>query len=280
DGAHEPAPPGALLPPVQRASDPALHRRLVVGVAAALGATLLVLLGFLGSSIATGRALASFGPDELVVEVTGLQWWWRVTYPSEPASGTVETANEIHVPVGRVVRLDLSAGDVIHSFWVPRLHGKRDLIPGRATQIRLRADAPGVYEGQCAEFCGHQHANMNLVVVAEPPAEFERWLAAQRALAQAPATPDEQRGQQVFATRGCLLCHAIRGTDANGRTGPDLTHLASRRGIAANARPNATGHLAAWILDPQGTKPGARMPAIPMTGDELQPLLAYLRSLR
>jgi cytochrome c oxidase subunit II len=271
-----------VAPSGPRADDRAgARRRQVTAVGVATGLTVVVLIGLLGATVVAGHRLArEHERDALRVEVTGKQWWWSVRYPTDPASDVVVTANEIHVPIGRTVRLELRSSDVIHSFWVPRLHGKRDLIPGRATELRFRVDEPGVYTGQCAEFCGHQHAHMLIRVVAEEPAAFEAWRAAQRAPARAPETPEERRGHDVFLSRSCALCHAIRGTDAGGQMGPDLTHLASRESIAAGTLPNRPGHLAGWIMDAQAVKPGTRMPANPLPGPELQALLAYLRSLR
>jgi len=177
------------------------------------------------------------------------------------------------------VRVKLQSTDVIHSFWVPRLHGKRDLIPGRTTWIWLRADRPGTYVGQCAEFCGYQHAHMALLVVAEPPAAMAAWLGRQRAPATTPATLAQKRGQEVFLHNPCVMCHSIRGTMAGALQAPDLTHVGSRLTIAAGTLPNRPGHLAGWVMDAQGIKPGSNMPTNPLSGDDLQALLAYLRSL-
>jgi cytochrome c oxidase subunit 2 len=178
------------------------------------------------------------------------------------------------------VRVRVRSADVIHSFWVPALHGKTDMIPGQVAETTIQADRPGEYIGQCAEFCGHQHAHMRLVVVAEPPAAFEAWLAAQRRPAPPPETDAQRQGQDVFLRGPCVMCHAIGGTPAGSRVGPDLTHVASRRMLAAGTLPNTTGHLAGWLLDPQGVKPGARMPPSGLGAAELQALLAYLGTLR
>jgi cytochrome c oxidase subunit 2 len=210
----------------------------------------------------------------------GRQWWWEIRYPEAIPSNRVITANEIHIPVGVPVRVMLSATDVIHSFWVPQLGGKRDLIPGHDAETWLRADSAGTYRGQCAEFCGHQHAKMALVVVAEPRAEFDEWLARQRQAADSQLTPEQTAGRDVFMRSTCALCHGIRGTDAGGTVGPDLTHLASRGSIASGTLPNTREHLANWIRDPQGIKPGVKMPATPLTDAELQALVSYLGSLR
>jgi cytochrome c oxidase subunit 2 len=228
----------------------------------------------------TVRALGAIAPGrtaDLEVEVVGYQFWWEVRYPGH---GFV-TANEIHIPTGRSVALTLTSQDVIHSFWVPQLQGKLDLIPGKSNTLWLQADSPGVYRGQCAEFCGIQHAQMALLVVAEPPAAFEAWAAAHRAPARQPADSLVQRGAQVFAREGCITCHSVRHGEQRigGQVGPDLTHLASRRTIAAGALPNTRGNLAGWILNPQAIKPGSKMPPVPMDGESLQSLLAYLESL-
>jgi cytochrome c oxidase subunit 2 len=192
----------------------------------------------------------------------------------------VITANEIHIPVGQPVEFQLKSRDVIHSFWVPTLHGKRDLIPRHVTTMTLQADRPGVYRGQCAEFCGYQHAHMAILVVAEPLEQFAAWLEHQRRPAAEPSDARQQRGQEVFLSAPCVMCHTIRGTLAGGRVAPDLTHIAGRHTLAAGTLPNTPGHLAGWIIDPQHIKPGNRMPAHSLNADDLQALLAYLGSLK
>jgi cytochrome c oxidase subunit 2 len=193
----------------------------------------------------------------------------------------VTTANEIHIPAGRAIDIDLASSDVIHSFWVPELHGKVDLIPGMTNRIRVEADHPGTYRGQCAEFCGAQHAHMILLVIAETPEKFEQWLAEQRQPAATPATEQHVLGQQLFESRPCLLCNTIRGTLANGRVGPDLTHLGSRRMIAANMLENNTANLAAWVTHARSLKPGTVMPDVTQfDGEELQSIVGYLQHLR
>ncbi|MGH7718614.1 MAG: cytochrome c oxidase subunit II [Gemmatimonadaceae bacterium] len=218
--------------------------------------------------------------DELVIEVTGLQWWWRVRYIDPVPGRMFETANELHIPVGRRVLVRLRATDVIHSFWVPGLQGKLDMIPGKTNVTWLAADRPGVWRGQCAEYCGLQHAKMALVVVAEPPAEFERWLERQRAPAAMPGDSAALVAQRAFLASGCTPCHTVRGTDALGELGPDLTHLASRRTLAAATLPNTPGHLAGWITNPQAIKPGSFMPRVPLSAEQLALVLQYLGSLR
>jgi cytochrome c oxidase subunit II len=259
------------------ASDPTLAR----WVGGAIGITILVLLVNLVVDLRTQRALAELsGPDALTIKVTGHQWWWEVEYEHAEPARRLTTANEIHIPVGRPVLLQLRASDVIHSFWVPALHGKRDMIPGYTSPFWLQADKPGVYRGECAEFCGHQHANMSLFVIASPPEEFRRWYDAQLRPAPPPAAGRARAGQQVFLSTSCVGCHTIRGTAAAGRVAPDLTHLASRRSIAAGTLANQRAELGQWVVDPHSAKPGVLMPANDLTPDELESLLTYLGGLR
>lgn len=219
-------------------------------------------------------------PD-LTVEVTGHQWWWEVRYPSDDPDRVVETANEIHIPVGRPVRFTVRSADVIHSFWAPQLGRKIDLIPGRVNSIWLQADEPGVYRGQCAEYCGAQHARMALLVIAEPPERFAAWYARQLEPAVLPTDSFRLAGQQTFLGSPCVFCHTVRGTPAGGEVGPELTHLGSRRTIAAGMLPNTVGNLEAWIVDAQHLKPGNHMPSYNLfEGERLRALAAYLHSLR
>jgi cytochrome c oxidase subunit II len=260
--------------------EPARERRMTMAVATAAGATVATLIAVLFLTFGTGRRLtASPPPDALQIRVTGRQWWWEVQYRDSIASRWATTANEIHVPVGRPVVFELRGGDVIHSFWVPNLGVKRDMIPGQETSIWFRADTAGVYRGQCAEFCGYQHAKMAFLVVAEPPDRFTAWLESQRDTASSPTDSLAHRGQEVFLASSCVMCHAVSGTPAGSRVGPDLTHLASRRTIAAGTLPNGRGQLAGWIVDPQQIKPGVRMPPNQLEPQDLQALLAYLESL-
>ena len=217
-------------------------------------------------------AAASTG---LTVEVVGHQWFWEVRYPGTEAI----TANEIHIPVRTRVNLVATTADVIHSFWVPRLNRKIDMIPGHPNRIVLYASRPGVYRGRCSEFCGLQHANMQLLVFAEPEEAFRRWLANMASPAAEPGTSAELGGQEVFLLNACAGCHTIRGTGAEGKVGPDLTHLQSRQTIAAVTLGNSRGGLAGWILDPQHAKPGNRMPRLELSDRDLQNLLAYLERL-
>ena len=257
------------------------ERRLTRTVGGATIVSTIILIGLLVLSIATGRVVGSSAPpDALTIEVVGHQWWWEVIYEHPIPSQRFTTANEIHIPVGRPIRIKTRSTDVIHSFWVPNLHGKRDLIPGKPSETWLQADRSGVFRGQCAEFCGAQHANMALVVVAEPPAAFETWRAAQLQPSPPPVQPLERRGQEVFLALPCPTCHTIAGTPAGGRVGPELSHLASRRTLAAGTLPNTRGHLAGWILDPQTPKPGNKMPAVALRSNDMEALLAYLESLR
>jgi cytochrome c oxidase subunit 2 len=250
-------------------------------VAIAGGLSVVTLVALLFQSVVTGRALDGLrSSDALRIQVTGNQWWWDVQYVDAVPALRMTTANEIHIPIGRPVMFDLLSNDVIHSLWIPNLQGKIDLVPGRRNELWLRADKPGVYRGQCAEFCGLQHAKMALVVVAEPPDDFERWLAGNRAPAPEPITAEQRRGKEVVERGTCAMCHAIAGTAAGGRTAPDLTHIATRSTLAAGSIPNTRGHLAGWIVDPQAIKPGNRMPPQGLSGDDLQAVLAYLGTLK
>jgi cytochrome c oxidase subunit 2 len=259
---------------------PARERRIGQIVTACVGATAVIIAIFTIASFFTTRALSVAGPDDLTVRIRGLQWWWSVEYVGPDPSRRFETANEIHIPAGRNVHLILEGDDVIHSFWAPSLAGKQDLVPGRLNEITIRADRAGTYRGQCAEFCGLQHAHMAFLIVADEPAEFNRWADAQRAAAT--AAPDEEiaAGRAVFMAKPCAGCHRIRGTEADGATGPDLTHVGSRRYIAAGLFETTRGSLAAWIADPQTLKPGNNMPLVPLTPDELRAVSAYLASLK
>jgi len=243
--------------------------------------TTIILIGFVFVDLSTARSLSTVGGAEpLRIDVVGHQWWWEVKYPDPDPQNDIETANEIHVPVGRAVLIKMKSGDVIHSFWAPNLDGKKDLIPGHETVTWFRADTIGVYRGQCAEFCGYEHAKMAFYVVAEPRIEFERWLAQQRAEASTPGDSLAQDGERVFLSSSCAMCHSIAGTGAGSNNGPDLTHLASRRTIAAGTLPNNAANLEAWILAPQTIKPGAKMPANRIDPGSLRALVAYLQGLK
>jgi cytochrome c oxidase subunit 2 len=215
------------------------------------------------------------------VRVIGHQWWWEVHYLYGDVSQHVIGANEIHIPVGQQVDIDLESRDVIHSFWVPEIHGKVDLIPGMVNRIRIQADRPAVFRGECAEYCGPQHAHMILAVRADAPADFERWLAHAREPAPPPPDPLAEAGMQVFVNGPCALCHTIRGTDAHGLVGPDLTHVGSRLGIASESLPNNMATVEAWVTHAQSLKPYAQMPSLSMfTGEQARALAAYLRALQ
>jgi cytochrome c oxidase subunit 2 len=260
---------------------PQTERRLTRMVVSAVGATVLILLVFMISSVVAGRGLTSpRGPGAITIDAVGHQWWWEFQYRDITPSDFVTSPNELRIPVGVPIHIKAMSRDVIHSFWVPNLHGKRDLIPGQVTNFWIQADAPGVYRGQCAEFCGHQHANMAFAVVAEPMEKFQAWIHHQRQAAQEPRTDEEKRGQQVFLQTTCVMCHTIRGTSAGSRVGPELTHVGSRLTLGAGVVPNTRGHLAGWVINSQSVKPGNRMPPNPLSPDDLQPLLTYLRSLR
>jgi cytochrome c oxidase subunit 2 len=211
----------------------------------------------------------------LTVAVIGHLWWWEARYPN----GAV-TANELHIPVGEPVRLELTTADVIHTFWVPQLQTKMDQIPGHTNELWLQADAPGRYRGQCSQFCGLQHAHMIFFVVADPPADFQAWQTRQAQPADAPSTSAAASGLGVFTSNTCAGCHAIRGTTAVATVGPDLTHLAERNTLAAGTISNTPTELARWITDPQGVKPGAIMPPTQLSPSDLADLVAYLQSLK
>jgi cytochrome c oxidase subunit 2 len=217
-------------------------------------------------------------PEILIV---GHQWWWEVHYLDARSNDEFTTANEIHIPAHRPINIELQSRDVMHSFWVPSLHGKVDLIPGLPNFIRIEASVAGAYHGQCAEYCGAQHAHMLLLVVAQEPDEYQAWLEQQRKPASEPTTPDAMAGQQTFLAGPCSLCHQIRGTLAGGSVAPDLTHVASRQYIAGNSFPNNDAYLEAWVTHAQSLKPEALMPDITQfNGQQLRGLVAYLRQLR
>ncbi|HEY1781063.1 MAG TPA: cytochrome c oxidase subunit II [Roseiarcus sp.] len=215
----------------------------------------------------------------LSINVRGHQWWWEFVYENDDPSKIFVTANEIHIPVGQPVRFTLNGEDVIHTFWVPSLGGKTQLIPGQTNVTWLEADRPGVYRGQCSQYCGQQHAHMILSVFADPPDAFEAWRADQLRVAAQPASAEARIGEQRFIG-SCSACHTVRGTPANGHVGPDLTHLISRTTIAAGELPNNPGFLAGWIANPQGLKPGSLMPDPEVSGPELASILSFLVTLK
>jgi len=257
------------------------ERKLSAIVGIATGVTVLILFGLVVVSVSVGKTIS--GPSDrshsLAIEVTGNQWWWYVRYANDDPRRVVVTANELHIPVGRPVMIRGTSNDVIHSFWVPSLQGKRDLIPSRVTTEWIQADRPGNFRGQCAEFCGLQHAHMALWVVAQTPDEFEKWFTHQLEPAVMPAGEHEQRGREVFLNSACVLCHSIQGTPASAQIAPDLTHFGSRLTIAAGTLQNNRGNLAGWIADPQRIKPGTKMATVPVKSEDMQPLIDYLESL-
>jgi len=266
-------------PDLSPAADAERKLRLSVGAGVALSSVLLA--GLLVASVLTDQALADLAlGDALAVRVIAHQWWWEVVYDDPRPDRVFTTANELVIPVGRPVVITLQADDVIHSFWVPNLHGKKDMIPGRTSTIQLRADREGTYVGRCAEFCGLQHAFMAYDVVALPADRFAAWQAHQRTSAPEPQGAAELRGRELFLTGSCMLCHAIQGTSANARRAPDLTHFASRAHIGAGRLANTPQALAKWIEDPRRIKPGVNMPAHFLPADDLAALVAYLETLR
>jgi cytochrome c oxidase subunit II len=255
------------------------ERKAWIAIGAAFVLTVVTLIGLMTSEFVITRALHRPVPDPVRILVTGHQWWWEIEYDDPDPSRRVRTANEFYIPVGRPVQLILSSRDVIHSFWVPSITGKKDLIPGRTTSEILIAERDGTYMGQCAEFCGFQHAKMRLLVHAKAPDEFEAWKQRQLESAREPDTPEEQHGREVFLKSTCILCHSIQGTAAAATVAPDLTHVASRRSIAAGALPTTASDIASWIRDPQRVKPGSKMPASVLAPEDLRAVAAYLASL-
>ncbi|MBU3077320.1 cytochrome c oxidase subunit II [Sphingomonas quercus] len=256
-----------------------LARTALLGWIAAvvLGLTVLT-VGSYASERRVSAAIPARPPLE--VQITANQWWWDITYKNAVPANELRTANELHLPVGVPVKVTLKSNDVIHSFWIPSLAGKQDLIPGRVNDLLLLPTRTGQFRGQCAEFCGTQHAHMALDVTVEPVASFRRWQQAQLAPAAPPSTPLAQAGHDLVMSQQCASCHAIAGTPASARFGPDLTHLASRRSIAAGTLPMTRGHLYAWIADPQGVKPGNNMPYIGFDSAKLHAVVAYLQGLK
>lgn len=212
---------------------------------------------------------------DLPLKVTGHQWWWQVEYTQQGFT----TANEIHVPAGWGISAELESADVIHSFWVPQLGGKTDMVPGRTNHTSFLAPEVGIFQGKCAEFCGTQHANMRFLLVVEPPEEFSRWVEHQQEPAREPGSPKEKQGLEVFQSAGCAGCHTIRGTDAQGTAGPDLTHFAGRSSLAAGTMENTPENLKSWLADPAEVKPGNKMPNTPLDEQQIEQLSSYLLSL-
>jgi cytochrome c oxidase subunit 2 len=254
-------------------STSARNHRLIFGGGVVL--PVLVLTPLYVLSLHTSASLRQ--PREaLTIRVVGHMWWWEVHYPSQG----IVTANELHIPAGEPVRIELTSADVIHTFWVPRLNGKRDMIPGIETVTWLQAESPGTYRGQCSEYCGLQHANMALLVIAQERPDFDVWLAERAQPRVPPGTEAERRGYEIYMKSGCPQCHAVRGTPAKANAGPDLTHLASRRTLGAAMRANNRGTLAGWIADAQAIKPGIKMPRTYLDSGELMDLVLYLENLK
>jgi cytochrome c oxidase subunit 2 len=257
--------------------DEGVSTGLVVAFGIVIPVACLVTLFFI-SDIGVVKATSAPKPGQtkLNLTVVGHQWFWEVRYPGTKAV----TANEIHIPVRTRVNVIAITGDVIHSFWVPQLNRKIDMIPGRRNRVLLYADNPGRYRGQCAEFCGIEHANMAVYVDAQPAAAFRAWLRNQASGARAPTTPQQRAGRTAFFRDQCASCHSLRGTPATGQIGPDLTHLGSRSTIAALTLPNQAQSLRLWLRDPQHAKPGNRMPQLGLSRTDIDNLTAYLESLR
>jgi cytochrome c oxidase subunit 2 len=261
--------------------DEEAERRSGWAVGTALGVTVVTLFVILVLSVVTGKRVEGLtSKNPVTIQITGHQWWWEVTYPNPQADQTVTTANEIHVPVGVPIVVLTNSKDVIHSFWAPSVTGKRDLLPGYSSAFWFQIDRTGIYHGQCAEFCGLQHAHMGFSIIAESVNDFQAWQQQQLKPASTPSTAEADRGRDVFLTHACLMCHTVRGTDAGARLGPDLTHVASRNMIAAETLPNTAGALAGWVVDPQRIKPGTQMSPNPLSPDDLQAVIAFLQSLK
>ena len=257
------------------------ERRMTRIIAGGVIATVLTLFLVLVADFRVGQALTMPPSKKAVpIKVVGHQFWWEVQYPDSIPNRTVITANEVHIPVGTPVVMELRSLDVIHSIWVPNLTGKKDLLPGYTRSLWFRADTPGVYRGQCAEFCGLEHAKMQMLVIAQPQNDFDAWLAAQRDTAKTPSDSLAQRGKKVFEGTTCVMCHTISGTTAAATLGPDLTHVGSRQTIAAGTLRNTDASLYSWISDPQRIKPGVLMPANKLSPRDMQALVAYLRQLK
>jgi len=270
----------------------ALTRRRTAGADGERAANKIVSIGsaistvlLFGALVAMLRVLVAVAEPPhrpaFTLHVTAYDWWWKASYPQNAGTdgAAFDTANEIHIPVGVPVRVDLDSADVVHAFWVPALAGKTQTIPGQTNHQWLQADRPGVYRGQCTQYCGAQHAHMAFEVVADTPDQFAHWLDAQRRPAAAPTTPAAQRGERVFDAR-CAACHTIRGTDAHGAQAPDLTHLLSRRLLAAGMLANTPANLHAWIAHAQQIKPGTLMPDFALAPADAHDLDAWLTTLQ
>ena len=264
--------PLALHPPFEERAG-----RIVLGLGVL---TVIIVLALSLVSYAGQRSVFAKDPAALNLKITGHQWWWEISYEADSPHLSFVTANEIRIPIDRPVRVSLESSDVIHSFWVPSLTGKMDLITGQQNEIQFTAKTAGVYRGQCAEFCGMQHAHMAFAVIALPQDEFKRWRDHENQSAGSPIDPLAKQGESLFRARGCALCHTIRGTPAGGQLGPDLTHIGSRTTIAAGTLPLNSATLGAWLADPQHIKPGNLMPQMALQSDELIAIHHYLEQLK
>lgn len=264
---------GDRLPPDTPEGDRRTLWMIIISGAVIPAVVLLILMGF---GIATEQANAARTGGTGTIEVIAHQWWWEIHYPLHG----VTTANELHIPVNTPFLVKLTSADVIHSFWIPQLHSKMDMLPGQTNTMWLQASQTGVYTGECAEYCGLQHAHMQFQVIVDSPDVFNAWLAQQQKPAPAPANDYVREGQQAFLGSACVYCHAIAGTNASSTLGPDLTHIASRLTLGAGAVPNNPGNLSGWIINSQAIKPGNQMPPMDLNSDQLQALLAYLATLK
>lgn len=264
-------------PEIDDARDLLLEKRFVVWLGLVGPAIILFGLYLTAAPVLVATAPAGADPDadEEVIEVVGHTFWWEVRYPDHD----VVTANEITIPAGEEVRFRMTSGDVIHSFWIPQLHGKVDMTPGHTTELAVEANEPGHFRGRCTEYCGIAHAQMILHVLAVERDEYDTWLAEQAEPAPDPQTAEEQRGQEIFLD-SCIYCHEVRGHGPSTEVGPDLTHFASRDTLASGILPRERDHLETWILDPHELKPGAPMPGTALDEEDLEALLDYLESLR
>jgi cytochrome c oxidase subunit 2 len=274
-----------LIAALVRGSKDEVKEEHKVGLSRAVAAwTALIAFGLFGltlTSFMTDRSLVRAASDpQLTVRIIAHQWWWQVEYTDPVPGRQLRTANELHLPVNTPVFIELAADDVIHSFWVPNLHGKQDLIPGRTNEIRLQPTKEGYYRGECAEFCGYQHAHMAFDVIVESRQDFQNWQDQQLATANGPSDAKQQEGQNVFLQSACPMCHNIAGTNASATVGPDLSHIGSRRTLAAGALDNTPEHMRRWLEDPQREKPGSHMPKVDLSPDQLDSLVAYLEALK
>jgi cytochrome c oxidase subunit 2 len=253
-----------------------MRERIVIAIGG-VAIPFVILLFFAGVTVNATAHLRQNAPSNAVqIEVTGKRWWWQVRYPGVG----IETANEIHIPVGQPVHLRLLSDNVIHSFWVPQLAGKEDMIPGQPNELTFTAREPGRFRGLCAEYCGEEHARMLFFVVAQPAADFVRWISHEQQISTAPTSDATAAGQRVFMREACAGCHTINGTQAIGTIGPNLTDVGSRLTIGAGWLENTPPNMKQWILNAQSVKPGSLMPPIPLSSGDVEAIVAYLESLK